>query len=207
MIDLDLGDDKVLRFGAMTFNSSVRPENSLPSTVTRAQQSQLAGAPGRQAKAIGMPEAGLLGHAAVKNERRRLIVRFIAVGEHIEIPPQCRQVRRRRVLDVANLDDVVDAFADIDLAGACLDRDIGIVGGPRLRGQQDNESQRRPAWMGIVASPILLHGNSAQHAGLHFAVALAFFLLPFADLAQGVFDLIARDLRLLLLLLLFVGLA
>ena len=61
----------------------------------------------------------------------------------------------------------------------------------------------RSSHSGYVASPILLHGNSAEHAGLHHAVSFALFLLPFADLAQGLFDLIARDLRLRLFLILF----
>ena len=79
-----------------------------------------------------------------------------------------------------------------------------------LRGEKEErhagQTGHRTSWH--VASPILLHGNSAEHAGLHLAVSFALFLLPFADLAQCLFDPIARDLRLwlFLILLLLVGL-
>src|SRR5258708_33692088 len=57
-----------------------------------------------------------------------------------------------------------------------------------------------------VSSPVLLHGSSAGHAGFHFAVPFPLFLLPLANLAQGIFDLILRHLRLLLVLFLLAGL-
>ena len=144
-----------------------------------------------------MAEAVLLGDPAVDDERGRLIVRLVAGGDDVEILAQRRQVGRRRVLHVANLDDVVDAFADEDLAGVRFDRDLRLVVGDRLRRRRTRSATpARPviAQCGYVALPILLHGDPAEQAGLHLAVAFALFLLPFADLAQGFFDPIARDL-------------
>ena len=156
-----------------------------------------------------MTEAGLLGHPAVEDECGRLIMRLVAVGNDLEIAAQGREVGRSRILHVANLDDVVDALADIDLVGTGLNRDFRIVGGTRASSQQSAGAPRPPGRSfhgGYVASPILLHGNPAEHAGLHLAVSFALFLLPLADLPQRVFDLVARDLRLLLLLFLLIGL-
>ena len=54
-----------------------------------------------------------------------------------------------------------------------------------------------------VASPILLHRCPAERPDLHRAIAVALLLLALAHLAQRLFDPIARNLRFLLLLLLF----
>ena len=63
-------------------------------------------------------------------------MRLVASGDDVEILAQRRQVRGRRILHVANLDDVVDAFADEDLAGTRFDRDFRFVGGACLRGEK-----------------------------------------------------------------------
>ncbi len=85
---------------------------------------QLAGSPGREAVTIGMTKAGLLSNPAVENERRRLIMRLVAIGDDARNPGARPRGRGRRILHVANLDDVVDAFADKDLVGTRFNRDF-----------------------------------------------------------------------------------
>ena len=198
-VRLDLGDDQILRFGSNHIQVQCATRHGLAvNRRRRGRDDQPACSFGRQTETVGMAEAVLLRHPAVENKRGRSIMRLIAIGDDVEIPAQRRQIRGLRTLHVANLDDVVDAFADKDLAGTRLDRDFRIVVAPGVRGKKEERQARqvRSSKSGYIASPILLHGDPAEHTDLHLSVSLALFLLPFAHLAQGVFDPITRDLRL-----------
>ncbi len=77
-----------------------------------------------------------------------------------------------------------------------------------LRGEKEERhaGQAGHRTVGMSHHQSFSTGTLPEHAGLHLAVSFALFLLPFADLAQGLFDPIARDLRLFLILFLLVGL-
>ena len=90
-----------------------------------------------------MTEAAPLGDLAVDDERRRLIARLVSSGDNLEILAERLQIRGRRILHVAHLDDVVDAFADEDLGGTRFDRNFRLVVGACPGGEQEQGHGRQ----------------------------------------------------------------